>query len=171
LNVVKVISTSISQLRRLIKFYRLGNSDVRENYEIGPYGVDSNPVKDMVAIYAETAVKGKAVIIGYVNKNQMADVGELRLYSTDADGVEQFFVWFKNNGTLEVGGNSDNMVRYSELKLAFDELKTDLNNLVTAYNAHQHPTAAPGPPSPPTVTGSPSGADISGAKIDEVKTF
>lgn len=178
MNLTKVISTRIQSARRLVKFLRYGRSDVQECAESVPFGIDSNPVKDMIAVYAPTGEDGKNVIIGYINKQQLADVGETRLFSTDSDGELKFFIHLKNDGTCDVGGDTDNMVRYSELESAFNQLRSDLNDLITAYNAHIHVTTAtigasttPGVIAPTTSTGTPSSADISGAKIDEIKTI
>lgn len=144
--------------------------------QAGAYGTDAQPIEDCIAIYAQTGVKGKTVIIGYINKNAVAGVGEHRLFSTDADGVVKFYIHLKNDGTCEIGGNADNMVRYSKLEEAFNQLKSDHDALVTAFNAHMHPTAGTGAPSPPTpipnsIPATPSTADISDAKIEEIKTL
>lgn len=183
MNLVKVISTSWDDIgRTLVKVLRLGNKDIQTPLEATPYGTDSNPVKDMIAIYSQTQTKGDAVIIGYLNKNRLADIGEHRLFSTDSDGNLSTYVWLKNDNTMEIGGDTDNMVRYSELKSAFDELKSDFNTFVTTkYNTHVHPITVGGVTpgagvgtgtSTPTVSsGSPSTADISGAKITEIKTL
>ena len=172
MQLTRVISTQLDNLnRRLIKVLRFGRSDVQTPFQALPHGIDSNPVKDWLAVYSETTEKGKPVIIGYINPDQLAEVGGTRIYSTDSDGAVQFAIYLRADGTCEVGGDTDNMVRYSELETAFNTLRADLNALVTTFNAHQHPTAATGPPSPPSVTGQQSQADISGAKIDEVKTL
>jgi hypothetical protein len=179
LNFVKVISSKIDSLsRRTIKFLRYGSSDVLDVLEATNYGVDSVPVKDLVAVYGQTSSKGKAVIIGYLNKNRLADIGETRLFSTDDSGNLQTYIWLKNDGTMKVGGDADNMVRYSELETAFNELKGDFNTLVTTFNNHIHTTTAtvgatpvPGVIAPTTTLGTSSAADISGAKIDEIKTL
>ncbi len=176
INVTKTISTSIKSAVRFVKFLRMGKSDVQECRQAAPFGVDSAPTKDMAAIYAKTGEVGKPVIIGYINKNQIADVGENRLFSTDADGNVQFYVHMKNDGTAEVGGDSDNMVRYSELESAFNELRGDLNNLISAYNSHVHPfvglaAGTAGATSPTGSSGTPSNADITPSKIQEIKTL
>jgi hypothetical protein len=165
-NFVKVISSAIDNLhRRVVKFYRLGKSDVQTAIEAGPYGIDSNPIKDLIAVYAETGEKGKTVIVGYLNKNQLAAAGEVRLYSTDAAGEQQFYIWLKNTGICEIGGAGDFLVRYNELETAFNELQSKFNTFANSYT--------PGSPStlgtPPTV--SPSTADITKAKITEIKTL
>ena len=175
MNTVKVISTAIKEGRRLIKFLRYGKSDVKENYEASPYGLDSNPVEDTVALYTTTSTNGQSAVIGYVGLNKHADVGEFRTFSTDADGAEVFYTWLKNDGTYEIGGDVDNAVRYSKLEDAFNELKDDFNALVQDYNTHIHVTTATvglapvGTISPTTSQGTPSVADITPAKVDEVK--
>ncbi len=173
MTIVKVISTRILSNKRLVKFLRMGKSDVQENYQVAPFGFDSNPVKDMIAVYSKTDELGKSVIIGYIDKNQLADVGESRMYSTDADGLLKFFLHLKNNGTAEFGGDADFMVRFSGLETAFNELKSDLNNLVTTFNTHVHPgvTSGPSSTSPTPTPGTQSTADISPAKIEEIKTL
>lgn len=173
MQLTRVISTQLDNLnRRLIKVLRFGRSDVQTPFQALPHGIDSNPVKDWLAVYSDTTEKGKPVIIGYINPDQLAEVGGTRIYSTDVDGAVKFAIYLRADGTCEVGGDTDNMVRYSELETAFNTLRDDFNNFVNlTYNLHQHPTAAVGPPSPPSVTGQQSQADISGAKINEVKTL
>lgn len=173
MQLTRVISTQLDDLsRRLVKVLRFGRSDVQTPFQALPHGIDSNPVKDWLAVYSETTEKGKPVIIGYINPDQLAEVGGTRIYSTDSGGAVQFAIYLRADGTCEVGGDTDNMVRYSELETAFNTLRDDFNNFVNlTYNLHQHPTAAVGLPSPPSVTGQQSQADISGAKIDEVKTL
>ena len=121
---------------------------------------------------------GQGFVVGYFNANQKAEVGEFRTFATDADGVEQFYTWMKSNGTMEIGGSVDNLVRYSELETAFNQLKQDFDSLVTAYNSHIHitsatvgPTPVPGVIAPTTSTGQPSSADITMSKIEEIKTL
>lgn len=158
-----------------IKFLGSGKSDVQEKNQIAPFGIDSNPIKDMIAIYMPTSEIGREVVVGYINKNQIADIGEIRIHSTDADGNDSISLHLKNDGTAEFGGDSDFMVRYSALETAFNELKADFNSLVTKYNSHIHPfvglaAGVPGFTTPTTTTETPSTADITGAKIDEIKT-
>lgn len=172
MQVVKVISTSLKSAKRLIKFLRYGRADVKENMECSPYGLDSNPIKDTRAVYTQTTSASQSVVIGYVNTMQKADVGEFRTFATNANGVEVFYTWMKADGSMEIGGDSDNMVRFSPLEAEFNKLRDDFNNFInTKYNLHTHPTAAPGPPSVTVTVGTPSTADISGAKIDEIKTL
>lgn len=187
MDLVKVISTDFDSVKkRIVKFLRMGKSDVRTSAEVGPYGIDSNPVKDMIAVYSPTSINGKTVILGYINKNQLAAVGEVRMYSTDAEGGLKFYTWLKNDGTYEIGGNTDNAVRYSKLADAFNQLKSDHNDLVGKFNsalAEMKVFAAAYTPGSPSVLGTPptfvvttssestSAADIAPAKINEVKTL
>lgn len=174
ISLVQIISTEIDSLkRRVVKFLRLGRSDIQTSLQASPYGVDSNPIKGMVALYIKTGEKGKTVIVGYINKRQRSAPGEYRIFSTNANGTLKAYAWLRNDGIMELNGDDDNMVRFSELETAFDELKSDFNALVTVYNAHVHPGVTSGGASTliTTSSGSSSAADISGAKIDEVKTL
>jgi len=173
LNITKVISTSFDDLqRRFIKVLRKGKSDVQTPMEASPFGIDSNPIKDMIAVYGQTEEKGKTVIIGYIDKNKLAASGETRLYSIDNNGNLKTYVWLKNDGTMEIGGNTKHMVRYEELQTAFNQLKQDLNTFITIFNSHTHTgvTIGVGSTSTTTTPGTSSSADISPAKIDNIKT-
>ena len=118
----KILSSSIDKGRRILKILRLGKEDIQTSYEAMPYGIDSVPIKDLIAIQMETAERGKSVIVGYINKNQIADVGELKIFATNSQGVEQGFVHLKNDGTItangtviELNGNIDNVVKFIPL--------------------------------------------------------
>ena len=88
--------------------------------------------------------------------------GEKHLYSFNGIAVKAF-IKFLNSGVLELNGDTDFAVRFSVLETAFNQLKA-------SYNAHTH-VYAPGPGSPvPTAAPLPqSTADMSGAKINEIK--
>lgn len=173
---VKVNNTSLDKiLRRVVKVLGMGLVDVQLVQEAVPFGIDSNPLDKMVAILAETSKSGRPVIIGYLNKGQKAAKGEIRIFSKNADGEEQTYLWLKADGTIEIGGDANHMTQFEELKSGFDELKGDVNALVSAFNSHMHATAATGPPSPPTpgsgIPASPSTATIDAAKLDDIKTL
>lgn len=176
MNFVKITASRIFEGKILPKFLRMGKSDVRECKQSTPYGFESNPVKDTIAVYSETAVLGDDVIIGYIPKEALTEDGESRVFSTDENGNLKVYIHLKANGDIEFGGTAGNLTRYQELETAFNTLKQDFNNLVNAFNTHVHPTAATGPPSTPTpvptvIPATPSTADITGAKIDEFKTL
>ena len=168
-----IIGSAAELGRRFVKFLGLGRSDIRTARQAAPYGVDSNPIAGMVAIYAPTATKGSTVVLGYLNVDAVAAVGEYRTYSTDADGVIKFFIHQKNDGTCEIGGDADNMVRYSKMADAFNELNNKFNAHVSSYNAHTHPGVTPGPgiTAPSATPAQPSTANIALARIAEIKTL
>jgi phage gp45-like len=93
--------------------------------------------------------------------NITIEAGETAIYSTDAaGGTVKALVKLKADGTIELNGDDKRLVTW-------DELNTALQGLKTALNGHTHPTAATGPPSPPTV---PLSIDISAAKTTTLKT-
>jgi hypothetical protein len=72
---------------------------------------------------------------------------------------------------MEIGGDAYNMVRYQELETAFNQLKSDLNNFISIFNAHTHAgvTTGGGTSGVTATSGTSSSADITPAKIDEIK--
>lgn len=177
MNIVRILSTRFDDSKRLIsKFLRNGKDDVAESFTAEPFGLDSNPIKDIRAVFSKTESTADSVTIGFINEKKITKTGESRLFSTDENGELKIFVHLKNDGTIEFGGDVGNLTRFQELETAFNKLKDDHNKLVTAFNTHLHPTAAVGTPSPPTpvpnvIPAVPSTADMSGAKIDEFKTL
>ena len=175
--ITKVISTQEdAEIRRLIKVLGLGTDDVQEVFQAAPYGDDSNPIKNMVAVMSETNDSGESVIVGYINKNQIAKAGEKRIFSTDSNGNVKMSLYLKNDGNAEFGGNSDNLVRFSPLDSGYLALRSDLNAFISVFNAHIHPfiglaVGVPGATTPTATPGAPSSASISGAKIDEIKSL
>lgn len=83
-------------------------------------------------------------------------------------------IYFRNGKItfkIDETEGGDFAVRFNELKVAFDELKQDHNDLVTAYNAflvHVH-GAAGTPPVPPAIPESLSTADMADSKIDKIE--
>ena len=171
-----MILTRVKQATsEFIKVLRYGKNDVQTADQISPFGIDSNPLKDMIAIYSPTISKGDTVILGYINRNQLAGIGETRLFSEDGNGDLSTYLWLRNNGIIEVGGDTDFMVRYSELETAFNQLKDDFDNhvhdgvIISVSGGSGAPAVGvTGNSGSPTATTS---ADISGAKINEIKTI
>lgn len=147
-----------------------GSAEKGETAQVqGQTGIIGNPPKGAKGL--RIRIGSLDIIISSLNY-QVAlpqNPGETKVYSTDADGVEKSGTIYRNDGNQEINGNQDFAVRFLELKATVDEIVSDHNDLVTAHNTHMHPTAATGPPSLPTVTESPSTADISDAKVDTVK--
>lgn len=132
---------------------------------VSDFGDDSAPLKDMIAIYGPTGESGEAVILGYLNKNQIAQPGEKRIFSLKPDKSLSFALHLKNDGTCEFGGNTDNAVRYTALNTALqaekDLINTELTKIAAAINA-----LAPGSYTPTPIT-----LNLIQAKIDEIKTL
>jgi hypothetical protein len=174
LSIVKVFSSDTSTIgQRIIKALRFGKNDTQTAVQVSVPGVDSNPIKDMIAVYGKTAEQGDTVIVGYLLKGMQAEPGEIRLFSTDAEGTEKFYTWLKADGTMELGGTADFLTRFNALKSGFDALKDDHNDLVSRFNAfliHVHGGSGT-PPTPPATPDQPSTASIDDAKISQIKTL
>lgn len=65
-----------------------------------------------------------------------------------------------DQGTVQINGSSKSLVTHADLNTA-------LQTFITALNLHTHPTAATGPPSPPTA---PMSIDITTSEAQKVKT-
>jgi hypothetical protein len=159
----RVISSTVEEGWRIVKVLCFGKDDVRTADAVAPYGIDSNPIKDASAVYAPTADMEQAVIIGYLNPSAKAEKGELRLYSTNEAGDEKTYVWLKADGTLLIGGNADNAVRYTPLNAGLQDLKTAINTELGKIQTAI--TSLGGSYAKLNVS-----VNISGAKINEVKT-
>ena len=158
INLVKIISNSVVNGKRILKFLKYGLSDVRTAPESAPYGIDCNAPKDAIAVYVKTEHNGDDIIIGYINKNQLAEIGGLRLYS------ENGYMYLRQNGDLELLGNSNFAVKFNELKAAFDELQGQWNAFANTYIAGG--PAVQGAP----LLANPSLANIDSCKNEKIKT-
>lgn len=143
-----------------IKVLRYGRDDVITGSNILPHGINSKPTKNKVAIHLKTSANGDGVIIGYVDNSDLTKEGETRIYATDSNGVEKFAIMMYNDGTVDFGGDADNLVRYAKLETALATFKTTLMSQLTAAL----PTLVWTPANTSAVT-----LDISTAKINEVK--
>lgn len=160
ISISKISSSVIEKGYRILKVLEFGPKTADE---CAPFGDDSNPLKGMSAVFAETSVEGEPVIIGYLNENQLAAAGEKRIYSLKEDGSVSSFIWLNNDGKIQLNGNTDNAVRYAKLEEAINLMDTSINaeltKIVTAIS---------------TLGGSytmePIQTDISAAKIDDLKT-
>ena len=161
----RTISTFVTNAVRQVKIYALGRS-VRTPYQVAAYGIDSNPIENMQAIFAPTSNSNTpGVIIGYINTGALAAIGEARMFSTDNNGNFKANIWCRNDGTILLG--ADNVpADYNDFLVKFNELQTSILNLQTALNSHTHATGA-GESAPPTI---PFTIDISSAKAVNLKT-
>lgn len=157
----------------------IGINDQRKYFSISPFGIDFNPPANTRALATNSANKDQSYNIGVLNKIKIDDLGpgESAIFSTNESGTELGgFIKLRSDGTTEQNGDTDFIAGFTGLKEGFDTLRTDLNNLITAYNAHIHTTTAtvgatptPGIISPTTSTGTPSSASIDDSRKDNLK--
>jgi hypothetical protein len=120
----KFKSSTIEQGKRILKVLQFGAKTAKESY---PFGFDSSPLENLTAIYAETTNKGEAVIIGYINKNQIAELGGSRMYSLDSTGNLKAYAYARASGILELNGNQYTSVRYENLLQAINSQNALIN--------------------------------------------
>ena len=156
----KVRDFIIENGKRILKVQEYGAKTAKV---AANYGDDSQPLKNMTAIYSPTAVNSEPVIIGYINTNQVAQEGEKRIFSQSLNGSISFAIHLKTDGTCEIGGDVDNAVRFNALatSLAASDglLNTELGKIATAIGS------LGGVYTVATVD-----TDISSSKINEIKT-
>lgn len=167
----KTESTRFNKIKNLlVKILGFGKKDIVECIEGQPFGVDSRPIKGEIAIIARTTGQ-EDIVLGYLPKNRLSDVGETRIFSVDSNGDLKAFAWFKKDGKIQFNGTGDHLVGYNALKLAFDELKNNFNEFVTAYDSHTHISGSSGSPTGvPDRLGGGTTADISGSKKENLQT-
>ena len=147
---------------RIVKVLVMGKDDLRTPASIGPYGDDSHPIEEVIALYGSTGEKGDDVIIGYINKNQIAKLGERRLFSTDSKGNVKAFVYLKNDGKLALNGDEHNATRHSPLDSSLSSLVNSINAELTKVAAGLAGVGGVYVPTPLSI-------DISNAKSDDVQ--
>lgn len=170
-----IVETLFKNGYRVIKT-KITKGIVETSKTANPYGFDSNPTKNYIAIVSGTMSNEEPVVVGYLNPRAFTTLnpGDSAQYATNENGDVVGTIVARNNGTIEILGNDDNAVRFSKLKTAYEELQTKVNDLVIAFNQHVHATAGSGPPSPPTpvpntIPAIPSSGDIEPSKIDQIK--
>jgi hypothetical protein len=154
-----------------------------ENFLAG--GIDYNPSDNVVALVDDAGDSYKTVVGFDDGITPEVDRGEIEIYSTESDGsAKSARVKCDNQGNVEINGDADNAVRFSKLQEAFDQLKSEYDDVAEKLNQTidsltQFFTAYV--PGGPTAVGSPSTwsytvkqansstADIDPSKVDEVK--
>ena len=141
----KFFESAVELGKRILKVQQFGAKSANE---VSPFGVDANPIKGMTAIYAETSNNSETVVIGYINENQLANRGEVRLYSVDENKALKSFIWLKNDNTIEFNGNSYSSVRFEPLKQGINNkdilINAELAKIATAINAIAPGSYVPG---------------------------
>ncbi len=78
------------------------------------------------------------------------------------------FIKITPSGDIYLNGSADTVVAFTDMKTAFDQLKTDLNNFITLYNTHTHGVSGT-TANPTTMIGTISAATMDDATVSTVK--
>ena len=132
---------------------------------LSPYGFEARPSVGQAAIVFINGNRDQGIVLAVHDRESRPtiDVDESQFYSKYGG-----YVKCDKDGKVQIQGDSDNAVAYTDLKSAFDQLVADFNKLVNTYNFHTHPTAPVGPVSTPSSPGTETTADMSGSKVEEV---
>ena len=123
-------------------------------------GEDTNPPDDAKVLVASI---GPAFKVAFVTDDDIVptmDIGERKMYSIDAGAIAAF-INLLAGGDIELNGNADWAVAFTDLKTAFDQFVSD-------FNAHTHSgvTTGVGVSGAPVT---PTAADMTGARVDNVR--
>jgi len=139
-----------------------GAGQERETELYHPPGISSGPTVGDESVTVNVGSSGRIAI---ATQNYRLEVevtaGQTIIYSTSVDGETlKGEILLDTDGTINMNGDDKRFVTHAELDAA-------LQTFITALNLHTHPTAATGPPSPPTASMS---LDISAAETTTIKT-
>lgn len=126
----------------------------------GVHGIVSRPAKSTRELRFNLGALSIVIAAYTYGVEPPANPGACKLYSTDADGEEQGSHLIDDDGTHTFNEGTDWAVRYSALETAFNELKSK-------FNGHTHTGVSTGGGVSGT-TATPSTADITGAKVEEI---
>lgn len=139
MTIVYVENTSLDKDKfREVKIVRYGD-DVQTPTEVSPWGIDSNPVKEIGAAFSQTEEKGAPIVLGYFIKGQKAQTGETRLFATNSSGEEKTRIWLHADGTIDLGGtgnagNPNHAAQYEGVEALITELREFFSDLQTALS-------------------------------------
>ncbi len=171
MKLLKITQSKVDDLKRRVLTMWNGNKNTVTAVQYGGYGVDSNPVKNSIGAYETSEMDGKEACLGIMNTNAKAELGEHRLFCTDAQGVFKFNVWLRADGTALIG-DSEVPAAYINWFVKYTELDTALQAMVVKVNTENAKIAAaigaiiPGLYTPVAVT-----VNIANAKNTKVKTI
>jgi hypothetical protein len=165
--VAKVLSNLVTKNRAGIEYREIvvesSPGQMRSTTQFNPAGQDVEPLPgDLALVIPVKGKKRKPVVVGFIDPKvtNFVNRGENRIYSRDLNGNRKANVYCKRDGTLQFNEGQDFAVRFSALATAFNQLKQD-------HDSHVHGGVTSGPAS--TSTTIPSTADISPAKVENVK--
>lgn len=125
ITLTKVRDSFVEKGRMIIKSLSMMGATTAK--QVTPFGIDSNPLNNLTAIYADTTNVGEALILGYINKDYITEQGEIRIYSVGADLAVKAYVHAKKDGILELNGDDFSSIRYENFKTKIDLLQQDIN--------------------------------------------
>ena len=163
INVGQVVGQRIGNFKelenvRLLEVDLLGDSADTVLYLNKP-GEDTAPVNGDLVLVIDYGSFRVAMNI-WDTLAAAAASGERKIYSRDSGGAVAAFINLLADGQMELNGTGDFAVRFTALETAFNQFKTD-------FNEHTHGGVASGSSS--TAITTPTTADVSGAKIDEIE--
>lgn len=171
----KILASRVVKAFRKIKSEAF-KDDTEETDVVQPFGFEGVPIKDMIALVAETSELGRNQVIGYIHKNVLAAAGESRMFSLDVNGTVKAYTWCKANGDLLLNGDSNFAVKFNELKTEYNSLKATVNDIAQKWSDFAN-NYAPGSPSttglPATLAGkavAQNTSNIDNAKNTNIKT-
>ncbi len=111
--------------------------------------------------------KGEVAIVNY-STNACVYIKEDETIDIETPSGSK--ITMQSDGTIELNGDSDFITAFTDMKAAFDQMRTELNTALTLLTGHTHGGVASGSgtsgPGPTLVN---STADMSSAKVDSVK--
>lgn len=146
--------------KRILKVIEFGAKTAKV---VSSFGDDSAPLKDMIAIYSKTSESGDAIIVGYINKDQISQPGEKRIFSLKPDGSLSTSIHLKGDETIEIGGSQFSSVRFEEMQIALTSQKNLINAELAKISLAIN-SLAPGSYTPSEIS-----IEIDGAKNEKVK--
>jgi hypothetical protein len=134
----------------------------RETSHYQLHGISSGPTPEDVGIEVSIGTAGRVIVATHKYKLEVSvTAGETKIFSTSADGQTlKSLIELDVSGNIKLNGDTKTFVTHAELDTA-------IQSFITALNLHTHPTAATGPPSPPTASMS---LDISSAETTTIQT-
>jgi len=133
ITLAKVRDSFVEKGKLIIKALTLKGAATAK--QVTPFGIDSNPLGNWTAIYADTTNAGEAVILGYINKNYITEQGEIRIYSLGEDQAVKAYVYARKDGVLELNGSDFSSVRFQSLKIAIDNNDALINAELSKISA------------------------------------
>jgi hypothetical protein len=149
MDLFQVNSNRIVKAFRFIKASLSG--DTHEPVQIGPFGDDSCPPKNVKGVKTRTTTESIHVVLGYFNRNPLAQEGEKRLFSLQEDGAESVYVYLKNDSTFEIGCSDGFKITYDIDKKALTvsgDVIAGIEGISLINHTHTTPVGPSGPPIP-----------------------